>query len=162
MYHVELRQFPHSTRAFNLSRDQLDARIVMPWVRGQAIELHDRRWLPERAKLTIYEAPELATEDMGMGRGWANVTRSGEEVTGRVLEEMRHAVESPPVLGELKDNLVARAEQGPLAMADVLALAGGLRSDLTPNERIDLAARAIWELLGEGRLTLSIPSRSTD
>ena len=28
MFHVELRQFPHQARAFNLTREELDARIL--------------------------------------------------------------------------------------------------------------------------------------
>ena len=34
--------------------------MVRPWVRGQVVELGERRWSPERAKLTIYEGPERA------------------------------------------------------------------------------------------------------
>ena len=157
MFHVELRQFPHSTRAFNLSREQLDARILMPWVRGTPVQWAERRWSPDRAKLAIYEGPELATEEMGMGRGWASVTRSGEEVTRRLLTEARDAVASPPALGELKEQLVARAGDGPLGLSAVLDLAGQLESGLSANERVALANRAIWDLLQEGRLDLRRP-----
>ncbi len=87
MFHVELRQFPHQTRAFNLTREQLDARILRPWVSDGAVELDDRRWSSERAKLTVYEGPELSPDQLGLGRGWANVTRAGEDVTARVLAE---------------------------------------------------------------------------
>ncbi len=73
MFHVELRQFPHQARAFNLTRDQLEARILGPWVSGGSIELDDRHWLPDRARLTIYEGPHLAPDQLGMGRGWQNV-----------------------------------------------------------------------------------------
>ena len=69
MFHVELRQFPHQARAFNLTRDQLDARILGPWTSGRAIELDDRRWAPDRAKLTIYEGPELALGSARDGAG---------------------------------------------------------------------------------------------
>jgi len=85
VFHVELRQFPHQTRAFNLTREELDARIVGPWIAGEAIEMDDYRWLPDRATLTIYEGPLLGLGDMGLGRGWQNVTRKGREVTQEVL-----------------------------------------------------------------------------
>ena len=53
MFHVELRQFPHVARAFNLSREQLFARILRPLAAGRPVELNDRRWSPEKAKLAI-------------------------------------------------------------------------------------------------------------
>ena len=62
MFHLELRQFPHQTRDFNLTREQLEASVVGPWVRGELVALGDRRWDPERAKLAIYEGRALATE----------------------------------------------------------------------------------------------------
>jgi glyoxylase I family protein len=94
VFHVELRQFPHTARAFNLSRERLHARILVPWVRGNSVELDQQTFAPERAKLTIYEGPELQTVDMGMGRGWQNVVRSGEDVTDR---ELRAAASQPAV-----------------------------------------------------------------
>src|SRR5437588_1339421 len=116
MFHVELRQFPHVARAFNLTREELDGRIARRWVAGQIVELDDRRWAPERAKLAIYESRALAVEEIGLGRGWANVTRTGEVVTDRVLAETRRAIASPPALDELKHELVARAARVPVAM----------------------------------------------
>jgi glyoxylase I family protein len=86
VFHVELRQFPHAARAFNLTREQLHARILAPWLRGEVVEVDSQRFAPERAKLTIYEGPELETVDMGMGRGWQNVMRRGVEVTDRELQ----------------------------------------------------------------------------
>jgi catechol 2,3-dioxygenase-like lactoylglutathione lyase family enzyme len=93
VFHVELRQFPHTARAFNLTREQLHARIVAPWLRGEVVEVDSQRFAPERAKLTIFEARELATVDMGMGRGWQNVMRRGEDVTER---EVKAATVQPP------------------------------------------------------------------
>ena len=39
MFHVELRQFPHVARMFNLSREELEARILGPWLAGRELEL---------------------------------------------------------------------------------------------------------------------------
>jgi glyoxylase I family protein len=94
VFHVELRQFPHTARAFNLSRERLHAQILVQWVRGNPVELDQQTFAPERAKLAIYEGPELQTVDMGMGRGWQNVVRSGEDVTDR---ELRAAKSQPAV-----------------------------------------------------------------
>ena len=155
MFHVELRQFPHVARAFNLTREDLDARITRPWVRGEAVELDDRRWAPERAKLVIYEGRALAVEEIGLGRGWANVTRSAEQVTDRVLAEVRQAIESPPALNTLKDELAARCAQTPLEMREVLELTARLEPDAPMDERLALARRAVLELLSEGAAKLS-------
>jgi len=59
MFHVELRQFPHLARAFNLTGEELQERIVAPWVAGEMVDWGDQRWAPERARLTIYEGPRL-------------------------------------------------------------------------------------------------------
>lgn len=91
VFHVELRQFPHTARAFNLSRERLHAQILVPWVRGNSVELDQQTFAPERAKLKIYEGPELLTVDMGMGRGWQNVERRGEDVTEHELQTAKAA-----------------------------------------------------------------------
>jgi hypothetical protein len=59
VFHVELRQFPHVTRAFNLSEAELNAKVLVPWSEGQAVQMDDREWEPGKAKLTILEGPEL-------------------------------------------------------------------------------------------------------
>jgi len=42
VFHVELRQFPHVARVFNLSREQLDARFACPWASGTTIRHEDQ------------------------------------------------------------------------------------------------------------------------
>ena len=94
MFHLELRQFPHVARVFNLTREDLDARFARPWVSGSTIEHDDRRWAPERAKLTIYEGPELRTDEIGMGRGWPTVGKTSQDVTETVLAEAQRGSEA--------------------------------------------------------------------
>ena len=151
MFHVELRQFPHQARAFNLTREELDARILAPWAAGAAVELDDRRWLPERAKLTIYEGPELAPEDLGMGRGWGNVTRDGAEVTARLLDEVAH----PPPVAELKRELLDRCAEGALPLHRLVDLAGERYPQARVSERLALCEQAVWELLHESAVLLA-------
>lgn len=155
MFHLELRQFPHQTREFNLTREQLEARVVSPWVRGELVKLGDRSWAPDRAKLVIYEGRALATDEIGMGRGWSNVTRSGEEVTAQVLDQARTAAQSPPALETLKRELLACSAEGPVGMGQVLALVEELEPLLPAPQRLELAVRAIWELLQDDRLKLT-------
>jgi hypothetical protein len=152
VFHVELRQFPNVTRVFNLNARELHARVVAPWTAGQAFDLQDHRWDPHRAKLTIYQARELAAEELGMGRGWGTVTRDGEEVTEQLLAAARAHEEGPAELTEVKTRLLAAAAEAPLPLAQVVELAG----DVTwrASERLRVAEQTVWELLHEERLTL--------
>jgi hypothetical protein len=154
VFHLELRQFPHVARAFNLDREELDARILMPWMQGTPLELNDRRWAPERAKLTIYEGRALASEEIGMGRGWANATRSGEAVTERLLAEADRSIKAPPALTELKQELLTRCAEGRVGLNRVVELARSEESSGRASERLALAEQAVWELLHEGRVGL--------
>jgi hypothetical protein len=119
------------------------------------VQWGERRWNPEKTKIAVYEAPELPVEEMGMGRGWGNVAKTGEDVTDRVLAEARGGVESPPALDALKGAIVAQADQEPVRFEQLLELAGRLVIDADANQRVELAARAVWELLRDGRLRLA-------
>jgi hypothetical protein len=151
VFHVELRQFPHQARAFNLTRSELDARILGPWASGTEVELDDRRFSPERTRLTIYEGPELSEDQRGLGRGWANVTRQGEDVTARLLAE----VAQPTAVAEFKRALLAGCAQKPVALGRVVELAGERYPQARVSERIALAEHAVWELLHEGAVVLA-------
>jgi hypothetical protein len=93
VYHVELRQFPHTLCRFNLPDAELRA-IAEPWARGQWIEFGERRWSPHQAKLTVLEGERLPPERLTMGRGWRAAQRQSEDVTARVLGAAREAVAS--------------------------------------------------------------------
>jgi hypothetical protein len=158
VFHVELRQFPHQARAFNLTREQLDAQILGPWTLGAAVDLDDRRWSPERAKLTIYEGPQLAPEDLGMDRGWGNVTRDGEDVTALVMAETAR----PTPVAELKRELLDRAAYGPVPLGRVVELSGVRYPQARVSERVALCEQAVWELLHEGAIGLLRAGASVD
>jgi hypothetical protein len=150
VFHVELRQFPNVARSFNLTRSELDARILGPWVAERPVELDDRRWSPAKARLTIYEGPELAGDQLGLGRGWANVTREGQDVTARLLAEAVH----PPPVAELKRELLERIAGGPVPLGDVVELAGERYPQSRVSERLALSEQAVWELLHEDAISL--------
>ena len=124
----------------------MQAQIVLPWVRGVAFELQDRRWTHDRARLTVYEGPEIAAEDRGLGRGWSSVTRDGQNVTARVLEAARKLVPRP---SELKPRLIGAS--APMALSEVVSLAGVAGR---PSERLAIAEQTVWELLHERRAVL--------
>jgi hypothetical protein len=124
MYHIELRQFPHNVCRFNLSAPQLGA-IVTPWVSEQFVEVGERKWRTDQAKLTILEGPQLGVEQLTMGRGWRAAERQGEDVTERLLAEARQAL-----AGQAAGNGVAGAAQAGAGGAGVAAVPGAGGSQL--------------------------------
>lgn len=152
MFHVELRQFPHITRAFNLGAQDLNSRIVSAWVAGRPVELNDRRWEPARAKLTIYEARELAADELGMGRGWGTVSREGEDMTAHLLNAARAEDGGGGELADVKGEFLRTLGAHPVPLHRVVGLMG---EDTRPaSERLALAEQVVWELLHQGRLQL--------
>lgn len=147
MFHVQLRQFPHLARAFNLTAQELHSRVLEPWLAGRRFQLQERSWDPERARLTVIEGPELRVDEIGLGRGWASATRTGSDVTAAVLAQPQTDSEA------LKADIAARCAQGPLTLDQVIARAGpdGMRA----SARLALAEQAVWELLHAGAVRLS-------
>ena len=154
MFHLELRQFPHVARAFNLTREELDLRFARPWVSGTPVVHEDRRWTPDKARLTIFEGPELRPEEMGLGRGWATVGKTSQEVTETVLAEAQRGAEGRSTVEMFKATLRGAA-RGPITFADVIEIAAAEYPGWRVSERLALAEQAIWEMLHQGRLTLS-------
>jgi hypothetical protein len=162
MFHVELRQFPYVARAFNLTPDELQTRVLGAWVRGEIVELDDRHWGPEKARLTIYEGPQLKPEEMGLGRSWANVTKNCTEVTEQLLALERQAAASagagnraPETVSRLRAEILERCALGELVVSELIELLSRRHPDWRVSDRIALAEQSIWQLLHQGRLTIS-------
>ena len=145
MFHVELRQFPHLARAFNLTQEELQSRFLAPWLAGRALAYDDRRWSPEKTRLTVYEARQLRPDEIGLGRGWANVTRVGKDATERLLAAAR----TDPALAQLKRELLALGGNGGVDLYEAVRLAGALHPGRRVSEQLSLAEQAVWELLHE-------------
>jgi hypothetical protein len=156
VFHLELRQFPHVSRAFNLSRDELEAQFARPWCSGLPIQHDERRWEPGKAKLTIYEGPEIALLEMGLGRGWQNVGRTSQEVTETILAQSQRAAEGRSALEMFKATLRGAARR-PVSFPEVLGLAREEFPGSRPSEQLGLAEQAVWELLHQGRVALHGP-----
>jgi hypothetical protein len=154
VFHLELRQFPHVARVFNLSREELDARFARLWVSGSAVEHQDRRWLPDRARLTIYEGPELRPDEIGMGRGWSTVGKNSTEVTETVLAEAQRGAEARSAVGTFKAMLRAAAVT-PMTFGEVMELAIGEYPQWRASQQLALAEQAVWEMLHHSALILS-------
>jgi hypothetical protein len=161
MFHLELRQFPHVARVFNLSRAELDVRFVRPWVSGTVIEHDDRRWAPERARLTIYEGPELRTDEIGMGRGWATVGKTSREVTEAVLGQVQRGAGASAAVRSFTAT-VETAAATPLGLGEVVKLATRDFAHWRPSEQLALAEQTVWEMLHHGRLTLTRDGEAVD
>jgi len=108
VFHLELRQFPHVARVFNLSREELDARFARPWASGTTIRHEDQAYVPDRGQLRVFEGPEIRREEMGLGRGWANVGRTSEEVTETVLAEAERGTETRSAVETFKGHAARR------------------------------------------------------
>jgi hypothetical protein len=154
VFHVELRQFPHVARVFNLTREEVDERFARPWASGGFVEQEDRRWTPDRARLTIFEAPELPVDEIGMGRGWATVGKTGQDVTADVLAEAQRGAQGRSTVEGFKAELSAAA---PLTFGAVVELAVAQYPLWRASEHLALAEQSVWELLHHGGLTLHGP-----
>jgi hypothetical protein len=154
VFHIELRQFPYTARAFNLAEEELRAQLLLPWVAGRPVQWAERRWAPDRATLTILSGPELGTEELGMGRGWPNAVRASENVTDELLAQARRIVSATGPRARLKQELRRRCEAGPLPLTEAVRQAGALWPLVRASERLSLTEQAVWELLHEGQSRL--------
>ena len=155
MFHLELRQFPHVARAFNLDREQLDARFARPWASGTVVRFEDRAWNPEKGRLTVYEGPEVRPEEMGMGRGWATVTKTSSDVTETIMAEAARSTETRSAVETFKA-IVRGAARTPISFSEVIGLAAAEHPGHRASECLAMAERAVWELLHQGRLAISV------
>jgi hypothetical protein len=178
VYHLQLRQFPHNLCRFNLTDAELRP-VVEPWAHDHWVELDDRKWSPYQAKLTILEGPQLAVQQLSMGRGWRNAQRGSRDVTERVLAAARQAPATGPNAPEREPTSIAsRAapdpspEAGLLADSLALELLSLLERDAIPlsqawrlaqarlpdravSESLALAERAVTSLLGRRLIVLT-------
>lgn len=111
-FHVELSSGIRHARSFNLSREQLMAEVIAPWLEDLPVELGEQEWQPGESKLRILEGPHLDGPDLAFGQGWANAERASEDVTEREL-----AAAPPP---DLPDAFVVEADQSDAPLGNLL------------------------------------------
>jgi hypothetical protein len=166
VYHLELRQFPHNLCRFNLGEQELRA-ILEPWARDPWVELGERKWRPETAKITVLEGPHIPLDQLSMGRGWSAARRNSKDVTERVLATAKQAVaagsQEPPqpspadaalVADSLGLELLAALADGPVALAQAWRLAGARFPERSPSECLAVAEGAVRSLLRAGLVAL--------
>jgi hypothetical protein len=160
MYHVEMRMGAQVARQFNLSEQQLDAVFLSPLMADRDFKFEGHDWIPRSVRLKIYEGPQLEPHELGMGRGWQNVERSGSDVTQALLQRARGQIAAKPVPaaagGEvLRERLIGRLSAGPMSLDDVVEVAAGLMPDNVAAEQLAAGERAALELLRTGAAQLS-------
>ena len=111
-FHVELSSGIRHARSFNLSREQLLAEVIAPWLEDLSVELGEQEWAPSESKLKILEGPRLDGPDLAFGQGWSNAERASEDVTQRELA----AAPAP----DLPDAFVIETEQPDAALGELL------------------------------------------
>jgi len=100
-------------RLFNLSREELRACVIEPWLAGRAFELAESEWEPRESALKILEGRHLDNPDLAFGQGWSNALRSAEDVTRRELES------APPP--KAPDAFVVETDVPEAAVAEMVA-----------------------------------------
>jgi hypothetical protein len=161
VYHLELRQFPHVTRVFNLDRAELETRFLRPWIQGAMIDQDDRRWTPERTRLKVLEGPAVRPDELGLGRGWGAATKGSEDVTDAVLAQAERGARARPEVEALKEQLMQHAGE-PIGMREVVALAGAAHPGWRASEQLSVAEQAVWELLHQERMAMLAGGRPVD
>lgn len=158
---MELRQGLHQGRAFNLTREILDARFLTPWRGGGEVVLDEHRYSPARGRLKVLCGPELAPEQIGLGRGWQNAERAGRDMTDELLratgedasDGARGEAAATP-LAAFKLAVEGACTLEPRSLSDLVELAAARHPGSRVSEQLALAERAVWELLHAGRLSL--------
>jgi hypothetical protein len=100
-------------RLFNLSREELRAKVLDPWLGRRIFELAESEWDPRESSLRILEGRHLDNPDRAFGQGWSNAERSAEDVTRRELES------APPP--KAPDAFVIEADTPEAAVAEMVS-----------------------------------------
>ena len=163
MFHVELRMGINIVREFNLGEQELWTRFLAPLMADADFTLEGHDFTPRKSRIAIYAGPELRPDQLGLGRGWQNVERTGHDVTEEVLAKAReHAgatrPAAPPTWEALRERAIGRLSAGPVSFEEIVAMAGDLMPDSTAGEQLAAGERAAVELLRSGAAQLAPPS----
>jgi hypothetical protein len=156
MYHVELRETIHNTHLFNLEAEDLETRIVAPWLRGKVLDVGERKWVPDRTRLTILEGPQLSLGELGLGRGWNNAVRRGNDVTAEMIDSARGRLPTAAAVPlrepDYEHDLLALCASQPVSPLAAWKLADSLPGDPAPWQRLALADGTLRQLVIDGKI----------
>jgi hypothetical protein len=118
----------------------------------------DKKWDPREARLTVIEGDQLSPGQLGLGQGWTNAVKRGQDVTRQFLTPPpsagASAGASAEAVGRLKERLLGRVGAGPLALGQAIALSADVMDGHRVSERLGAVELAVWELLHAGNLAL--------
>jgi len=157
LFHVQLRRFPYSAQAFNLTDQRLHQTVLEPWVRGAVVELGDRRWVPGQTRLTVLEGPSLDASRLSLGRGWAAAVSSSEEVTERVLGGQETEVtpgDAAAALSSLMGEVLLLAAREPVSLERVWSLTEAQSAGWPASSTLAAAEHVAAELLAARQVDL--------
>ncbi len=154
MYHLELRMATDQERAYNLTEGDLNELFLTPLTSGRVVSYGDKEWIPAETRVTVYEGPQLRTDQIAMGRGWPNVRKHGHDVTERLLANVKQTAVRNPTAGALRERLLGRLAAGSVTLSDVLAMAAEMSKGQRFSEQVAAAELASWELLQQHELVL--------
>jgi hypothetical protein len=163
VFHVEMRMGISVVREFNLGEREVWTRFLAPLMADRDFTLEGHDFTPRKTRIAIYNGPELRPDQLGLGRGWQNVERTGSDVTGEVLARAReHAgatrATAPPTWEALRERAIGRLTAGPISFEEIVAMAANLMPDSTAGEQLAAGERAAVELLRTGAAQLAPPS----
>ena len=150
-------------REFNLDEREVWTRFLAPLMADRDFTLEGHDFTPRKTRIAIYNGPELRPDQLGIGRGWQNVERTGNDVTGEVLAKAREHVgvtrtTAPPTWEILRERAIGRLSAGPISYDEIVAMAANLMPDSTAGEQLAAGERAAVELLRTGAAQLAPPS----
>lgn len=172
MLHIQLEHFPEKVWRFNLTEQQLYAIVLVPWARGQTVELGEHLWRPGETKITVIEGPHLPVGRLTLGRGWSTANREGKDVTAAVLENFKQRLAAANVgaaanAAAASSGLaagVAAVPNGsgaggaaPGAISTALGATGGATASRPADDAIvaDAFGLDLLRVLGDGPLSLN-------
>jgi hypothetical protein len=93
-------------------------------------------------------------EELGLGRGWGQITKASQDVTEAVIAEAERGARARPEVEALKET-IEECATAPIGFAVAVELAAAGHSRWRASEQLSLAEQAVWELLHQGRITLA-------
>lgn len=176
MFHIEVRERSHRLSRLNMTEQELASTVLVPWVRGERIELGERTWRPEEASIRIVEGPEIPIGAMTLGRGWPTAVREGREVTQALIAAAGRqfaagaapggepsgpppgggpsamAASAAAEAGLLADSLglelLRRLSDGAIGLHEIWKVSAERHPQLSASASLEIASRALASLFG--------------
>ena len=142
MYHFELKDFPNVYTQFNVDERDM-ALFLMEWLKGEKVEIGERRWDPDETELTVIEGRELELSELSLGRGWSAALNTGTDVTERVIDAVRNPAPADAPADVEPDSVAALLGSDGERLLVRWREVAGRSPELAPSESLALAEHAL-------------------